>query len=79
MVAQCKDLVEYFSKGILEFRLQELKDCYKMRFGYKLDQKVVGFESIDEFRQHAMPGRGFRSLFKAPLQLVISKVWIKIS
>lgn len=26
-----------------------------------------------------MPGQGFRSLFKAPLRLVIPKVWIKIS
>lgn len=65
MVAECKVLVEeYFSRGIFEFKVQELKECYKMRFGHRLDEKTEGYEGIDEFLQHVMPGRGLRSVFK---------------
>ena len=65
MVAECKVLVEeYFSKGIFEFTVQELKERYKMRFGYRLDEKAKGYEDIDELLQHVMPGRGLRSVFK---------------
>ena len=65
MVAECRVLVEeYFSKGIFEFTVQELKERYKMRFGYRLDEKAKGYEGIDEFLQHVMPGRGLRSMYK---------------